>query len=115
MDIDRKEQRRLKSKEYEQQPHRKEKRRDESIALAKQKKIINTMLRLESHTQDELLHIAMLKCDELVMDYKLYETALKTAIAILGGSRNVQSDRTEHSISDLQTNQSFAQPSNKDD
>ena len=104
---DKKEHKRLWQKEYDQRECQKERRRSASLALGKQKKVINTMLRLESHTQDELLHIARLKCNELGVNYDLFETALKTAIAILG-ARNVQSDLTNDSISEQRANQPTA-------
>ena len=107
-ELDKKEHKRLWQKEYDQRECQKEKRRSASLALGKQKKLINTMLRLESHTQDELLYIAQLKCKELGVNYDLFETALKTAIAILGGSRSIQSDLTNVSISEQQAYQSTA-------
>lgn len=110
-EVNKKEQKRLWQKEYDQRECQKEKRRSASLALGKQKKIVNTMLRLESHTQDELLLIAQLKCNELGVNYDLFETAIKTTLAILGGSRSDQSDLTNVSISEQQANQSTAQES----
>jgi hypothetical protein len=99
-DADKKEQKRLQSKEYEQREYRKEKRRLASATHAKEQKLINTMKRLEKHTDAELMHIMMVKCEELGIDYESNEIALKIASLVLSGSRNVQKSDINIDISD---------------
>lgn len=108
-DAERKEQTRLKSKEYEQREHRKEKSRHESSERCRQKKLLSTASRFSEHDLEELLVIAMLRCRELGIDYTANEHVLVTAMRLLHGPENDQSGRANSSITEPQANQTTAQ------
>ena len=75
-------------KEYEQRDYRKEKSRVESRERCRQKKLLSTAARFEEHSFDELLIIAMLRCQELGIDYKENENVIMTTMKLLHGSKN---------------------------
>ena len=95
--------------EYEQEPHRKEKRRIASATHAKEQKIITTMKRLEKHTVDELLFIIMLKCGELGIEYESNEPIYKAVCGILASSRNDQNNGPNVCISVTQPSETEAE------
>ena len=84
-DAERKEQRRLKSIEYEQREHRKEKSRRESSERCRQKKLLSTASRFGEHDLDDLLIIAMLRCHELGVDYASNENEILGVMRLLHG------------------------------
>ena len=84
-DAERKEQRRLKSIEYEQREYRKEKSRRESSERCRQKKLLSTASRFSEHDLDDLLIIAMLRCRELGVDYAANENAILGVMRLLHG------------------------------
>lgn len=106
-EADKKEQRRQWQKEYDQRDYRKEQSRIKSKEICRQRKLISTASRFEEHTLEELLTIAMLRCRELGIDFVSNKNVIMTAMKLLHGPENDQSERGYNGIPSLQANQTI--------
>lgn len=82
-EIDRREQKRIKQALLNQQPHRKEERRQASKMRSRAHKVKTTEKRFTEHTMEELLSIAQKKYNEAGLDWNSKKSDVTEMLTVL--------------------------------